>query len=272
MTLEKTELASTLSGYAIETHRLTKRFNAFTAVDRVDLSVHRGEIYGFLGPNGAGKSTTIRMLSTLSLPSSGTAKVGGYDVVHQANEVQKRIGLVSEKMIMYPRLTALENMMFFGSLYGLDRDMLRKRSEELLEMVQLTPFKDKQVGGYSSGMKQRVNVIRAILHNPDILFLDEPTTGLDPQSTRFVRDLVKHLKQQGHTIVLTTHIMEEADELSDRVSIIDHGKIMAVDTPQALKDKYGTNSLLEVFLELTGRELRDSTNEHFSMRAPMGRM
>jgi len=238
----------------------------------VDLSVRRGEIYGFLGPNGAGKSTTIRMLSTLLTPSSGTAKVDGFDVVHQASEVQKRIGLVSEKMIMYPRLTALENMMFFGSLYGMDRDKLRKRAEELIEMVKLTPFKDKQVGGYSSGMKQRVNVIRAVLHDPDILFLDEPTTGLDPQSTQFVRDLVKELKQMGHTIVLTTHIMEEADELSDRVCIIDHAKIMAIDTPQALKDKYHTSSLLEVFLELTGREMRDSANERISMRTPMGRM
>ena len=272
MTLQETELASTLSVDAIETHRLTKRFNAFTAVDRVDLSVHRGEIYGFLGPNGAGKSTTIRMLSTLLLPSSGTAKVEGYNVVTQGNEVRERIGLVSEKMIMYPRLTALENLMFFGSLYGIERNALRKRSEELLEMVKLTPFKDKLVGGFSSGMRQRVNVIRGILHDPNILFLDEPTTGLDPQSTRFVRDLVKELKQRGHTIVLTTHIMEEADELSDRVSIIDHGKILAVDTPQALKEKFNTSSLLDVFLELTGRELRDSANEHFSMRAPMGRM
>jgi ABC-2 type transport system ATP-binding protein len=185
--------------------------------------------------------------------------------------VRKRIGLVSEKMIMYPRLTALENLMFFGRLYGIDRESLRKKSEELLEMVKLTPFKDKLVGGFSSGMRQRVNVIRAILHDPDILFLDEPTTGLDPQSTRFVRDLVQGLKQRGHTIVLTTHIMEEADELSDRVCVIDHGKIMAVDTPRALKDRYNTDSLLDVFLDLTGRELRDSADGRISMRAPMGR-
>ena len=257
---------------AIETHGLTKRFKDFTAVDHVDLSVRRGEIYGFLGPNGAGKTTAIRMLCTLLTPTSGTASVDGYDVVHQANEVRRRIGLVSEKLIMYPRLTALENLMFFGGLYRIDRDVLRKKSEELLEMVKLTPFKDKLVGGFSSGMRQRINVIRAILHDPDILFLDEPTTALDPQSTRFVRDLVKDLRQRGHTIVLTTHIMEEADELSDRVCIIDHGKVMAVDTPQAFKDKYNTTSLLEVFLQLTGRELRDSANGRISMRAPMGRM
>ena len=272
MTLERTELASSSAKYAIETRGLTKRFNSFTAVDHVDLGVRREEIYGFLGPNGAGKSTTIRMLSTLLTPTSGTATVDGFDVVRQANEVRKRIGLVSEKMIMYPRLTALENLMFFGSLYGMDRETLRKRSEELIGMVKLTPFKDKLVGGYSSGMRQRVNVIRAILHDPDILFLDEPTTGLDPQSTRFVRDLVKGLKRRGHTIVLTTHIMEEADELSDRVCIIDHGKIMAVDSPQALKDEYSASSLLDVFLELTGSELRDTANERISMRAPMGRM
>jgi len=148
---------------------------------------------------------------------------------------------------------------------------LRNKSEELLELVKLTPFKDRLVGSFSSGMRQRVNVIRAILHDPDILFLDEPTTALDPQSTRFVRDLVKELRQRGHTIVLTTHIMEEADELSDRVCIIDHGKVMAVDAPQALKEKYKTNSLLDVFLELTGRELRDSANGRISARAPMGR-
>jgi ABC-2 type transport system ATP-binding protein len=272
MSIQEFEPVSSLDGKGIETRGLTKRFGNFTAVDSIDLNVRKGEIYGFLGPNGAGKSTTIRMLCTLLTPTSGTAKVDGYDVVHQANEVRKRIGLVSEKMIMYPRLTALENMTFFGSLYGLDRDKLRKRAEELLDMVKLTPFKDKLVGGFSSGMRQRVNVIRAVLHDPDILFLDEPTTGLDPQSTRFVRDLVKELKQRGHTIVLTTHIMEEADELSDRVCIIDHGKIMAVDTPQQFKAKYKTNSLLDVFLDLTGRELRDSANERISMRAPMGRM
>ena len=272
ISLRRDGKTSGTSEHAIETHGLTKSFNSFTAVDHVDLTVRKGEIYGFLGPNGAGKTTAIRMLCTLISPTSGTASVDGYDVVKQANEVRKRIGLVSEKLIMYPRLTAFENLMFFGRLYRIDRDTLRKKSEELLEMVKLIPFKDKLVGGFSSGMRQRVNVIRAMLHNPDILFMDEPTTALDPQSTRFVRDLVMELKQRGHTIVLTTHMMEEADELSDRVCIIDHGKVMAVDTPVALKDKCHSNSLLEVFLELTGRELRDSANERISMRAPIGRM
>jgi ABC-2 type transport system ATP-binding protein len=260
------------SDYAIETHRLTKRFNSFTAVDHIDLSVQNGEIYGFLGPNGAGKTTTIRMLCTLLTASSGSAKVAGYDIIRHANEVRKKIGLVSEKLIMYPRLTASENLVFFGSLYEISQGSLRKRADELLDMVQLTPFKDKPVGGYSSGMRQRLNVIRALLHDPEIVFMDEPTTALDPQSTRFVRDLIKELKQMGHTIVLTTHIMEEADELSDRISIIDHGKIIATDTPQELKSKYNADNLLDVFLTLTGRELRDSASDRIPMRRVMGRM
>jgi ABC-2 type transport system ATP-binding protein len=272
MLQETGDARQAVSNYAIETYGLTKRFNSFTAVDHVDLSVRNGEIYGFLGPNGAGKSTTIRMLCTLLRPSSGTAKIAGYDIAHEANEVRKKIGLVSEKLIMYPRLTAFENLMFFGGLYGIDRDALRKRVDELLDMVKLTPFKDKLVGSFSSGMRQRVNVIRALLHDPDIIFLDEPTTMLDPQSTRFVRDIIKELKEMRHTIVLTTHIMEEADELSDRISIIDHGKIVATERPQELKDKYETDNLLDVFLILTGRELRDSASEHIPMRRVMGRM
>jgi ABC-2 type transport system ATP-binding protein len=257
---------------AVETDGLTKQFNSFTAVDHVDLSVQEGEIYGFLGPNGAGKSTTIRMLCTLLTPSSGSARVAGYDVVHQADQVRRKIGLVSEKLIMYPRLTAFENLMFFGSLYDIDQNSLRDKTNKLLDMVQLTPFKDRVVGGYSSGMRQRVNVVRALLHDPEIIFLDEPTTALDPQSTRFVRDLVKELRGMGHTIVLTTHIMEEADELSDTISIIDHGKIIATGTPEDLKKKCNADNLLDVFLALTGRELRDSASDRIPMRRVVGRM
>lgn len=212
------------------------------------------------------------MLCTLLVPTSGSARVAGYDIIHQANEVRRSIGLVSEKLIMYPRLTATENLTFFGSLYGVEPRTLRKRVDELIEMVQLTQFKDKLVGGYSSGMRQRVNVIRALLHDPQIIFLDEPTTALDPQSTRFVRDLVKDLRKRGHTIVLTTHIMEEAEELSDRVAIIDHGKIIAIDTPQGLKDKHSADTMLDVFLTLTGRELRDSASDKIPMRRTIGRM
>ena len=259
-------------GHAIETRGLTKQFNSFTAVDHIDLSVEDGEIFGFLGPNGAGKTTTIRILCTLLAPSSGSAKVAGHDVVRQADKVRRKIGLVSEKLILYPRLTASENLTFFGALYGMKEDVLRKRVDELLEMVKLTPFKDKLVGGFSSGMRQRVNIIRGLLHDPEILFMDEPTAALDPQSTRFVRDLIKELKEMGHTIVLTTHVMEEADELSDRVGIIDHGKIVAADTPQTLKEKCNASDMLQVFLTLTGRDLRDSASDRVPMRRVMGRM
>jgi ABC-2 type transport system ATP-binding protein len=253
----------------IETHDLTRRFGEFTAVDNLNVQVQRGEIYGLLGPNGAGKSTTIRMLSTLLIPTSGSATVAGFDVSREANDVKKKIGLVSEKLILYTRLTATQNLLFFGKLYKVDSSTLKKRIDELLELVKLTQFKDKAIGSYSSGMRQRVNIIRALLHDPEIIFLDEPTTGLDPQSTRFIWDLVKRLKSRGRTIILTTHMMEEADELSDRVCIIDHGKVMADDASRALKDKFHTESMLDVFLNVTGRELRDSTSQHLSMRGMM---
>jgi len=269
--LQQAETRSVSDGYAIETHGLTKKFGDFTAVDHIELRVGRGEIYGFLGPNGAGKSTTIRMLCTLLKPTSGTAAVAGFDIDDDANEVRRRIGLVSEKLIMYTRLTAEQNLSFFGKLYGIDDAELKPKIEELLDMVKLTPFKDRSVGGFSSGMRQRMNVIRALIHDPEIIFLDEPTTALDPQSTKFVRDTILELKKEGRTIILTTHIMEEADELSDRISIIDHGKIMATGTVSDLKSSHHTESMLEVFLAVTGRELRDSASDRVSMKA-VGRM
>jgi len=254
----------------IVTHGLTKRFHDFTAVDHINLEVMKGEIFGFLGPNGAGKSTAIRMLTTLSEPSEGTAIVAGYDIRTHPDEIRKRIGLVAEKIILYPRLSAVENLTFFGRLYGLNGRRLRSRIDELLGMVNLTAFKDMPVGSYSSGMRQRVNVIRGLLHDPPILFLDEPTTLLDPQSIRFVRDLIKELNQDGKTIIMTTHIMEEADELSHRIGIIDHGKIIALGTPAQLKAQLGCETLYQVFLKLTGEALRDSASNRVPMRRVMG--
>ena len=252
----------------IVSENLTKRFNDFTAVDHINLEVMEGEIFGLLGPNGAGKSTVIRMLTTLSEPSEGTAKIAGYDIRNQSDEVRKRIGLVAEKLILYPRLSAVENLTFFGRLYGLNGSYLRQRIDDLLRMVRLEAFKNMPIGGYSSGMRQRINIMRGLLHDPDILFLDEPTALLDPQSIQFVHDLIRELNEAGKTIILTTHIMEEADRLSSRIGIIDHGKMIAVDTPAELKHKNGSESLLEVFLKLTGKELRDSA----SNRVPMGMM
>jgi len=220
----------------IEVRDLTKRFNGLTAVDHVSFDVKRGEVFGLLGPNGAGKTTTIRMLSTLTRPTEGTALVGKYDVVKNANRVRELIGLVSEKMIMYDRLTARENLWFFGKLYGIPKETLNERIEELLKLVQLSDWEDSQVGTFSSGMRQRMNVIRALLNMPEVLFLDEPTLGLDPQSSVEVREFARKINRENKTtIIITTHMMVEADMLCDRLGIIDHGKIVALDTSTNLK-------------------------------------
>ena len=220
----------------IETRDLTKRFNGLTAVDHVSFKVKRGEIFGLLGPNGAGKTTTIRMLATLTRPTEGTATVGDYDIVEDDNEVRKLVGLVSEKIIMYDRLTARENLWFFGRLYDVPKEILEKRIDELLGLVQLSDWKNSQVGTFSSGMRQRMNVIRALFNMPEVLLLDEPTLGLDPQSSVEVREFVKKINRENETtIILTTHMMVEADMLCDRIGIIDHGKIVALDTSANLK-------------------------------------
>lgn len=220
----------------IEVKNLTKKFDGFTAVDHITFDVKKSEIFGLLGPNGAGKTTTIRMLSTLTRPTEGSAKIGGYDIVKKDNKVRQLIGLVSEKMIMYDRLTAKENLSFFGKLYNIPKTTLNPRIDELLDLVQLTKWKDSKVGTFSTGMKQRMNVVRALLNLPQVLFLDEPTLGLDPQSTVEVREFIKKINQENKTtIILTTHMMNEADILCDRIGIIDHGKIASLDTPTNLK-------------------------------------
>jgi ABC-2 type transport system ATP-binding protein len=220
----------------IDVKSLTKMFNDFVAVDGISFHVKKGEIFGLLGPNGAGKSTTIRMLCTLSRPTKGTATIGGYDIVKNDTEVRKLVGIVSEKMIMYNRLTARENLFFFGNLFNIPKDVLNRRIADLLELVQLTKWKNSQVGTFSSGMRQRMNVIRALLNMPQVLFLDEPTLGLDPQSTVEIREFVKKINRENETtILITTHMMGEADLLCDRIGIIDHGKIVALDTSANLK-------------------------------------
>ena len=220
----------------IEVKNLTKTFNKFVAVDDISFDVKKGEIFGLLGPNGAGKSTTIRMLSTLARPTKGTATIGGYDIVKNENAVRGLIGIVSEKMMMYNRLTARENLWFFGSLFNMPKDVLEKRIDELLELVQLSKWKNSQVGTFSTGMRQRMNVIRALLNLPQMLFLDEPTLGLDPQSTVEIREFIKKINRENSTtILITTHMMNEADLLCDRIGIMDHGKIVALDTSTNLK-------------------------------------
>jgi ABC-2 type transport system ATP-binding protein len=223
----------------------------FTAVDGVTFQIQQGEIFGLLGPNGAGKSTTIRMLCTLLEPTSGTARVNGYDITRQANQVRQSLGtvLAGERSI-YWKLTGRENLEYFAALYHIPADVAKKRIQELLERMELTARANELVEKYSTGMRQRIVLSRALLARPPILLLDEPTLGLDPQAARRVRELVTELKREGHTILLTTHYMEEADQLSDRIGIIDQGKIIALDTPASLKHRINQQDVIK--LEVAG--------------------
>ncbi|PIX99089.1 daunorubicin ABC transporter ATP-binding protein [bacterium (Candidatus Howlettbacteria) CG_4_10_14_3_um_filter_37_10] len=244
----------------ITVNKLTKKFKKFTALNEISFDVEKGEIFGFLGPNGAGKSTTIRILTTLLTPTAGSATVAGFDIIKEPDEVRKHIGLVAEKIILYDHLTAMENLEFFGGLNHLSGQEVRNRCERWLKRLGMAEWLDSQVGTFSTGMKQRINIARALLTEPAILFLDEPTLGLDPQTTYMIRTFIEELNKQGTTIILTTHDMIEAEALSNRVAIIDHGKITAVGTVEELKKtvKNKKNPTLEdVFLTVTGFEVRD---------------
>jgi ABC-2 type transport system ATP-binding protein len=223
----------------------------FTAVESVSLQIEKGEIFGLLGPNGAGKSTTIRMLCTLLEPTAGTARVNDFDIRKQASQVRQSLGTVlgGERSI-YWKLTARENLEYFAALYHMPKGVARRRIAELLERMELTSRADDLVEKYSSGMKQRVAISKALLALPPIILLDEPTLGLDPQAARKVRQLVVELKGEGHTILLTTHYMEEADQLCDRIGIIDQGKIIALDTPDQLKQRIQHKDVIR--LEVSG--------------------
>jgi len=254
-----------MSGKAmmIETFGITKMFKDFTAVDSVDIRVQEGEIYGLLGPNGAGKSTIIRMLTTLSKPTRGTAKVAGFDIVKDAEKVRESVGMVSEKMIMYDRLTAYENLRLFGKLYNVPKKELDDRISELLKVVNMTKWSDVQIGKFSTGMKQRINVVRALISMPKIVFMDEPTLGLDPQSTAEIRNFIKKLNdKQGLTIVLTTHIMNEADILCNRIGLIDRGKIASIGSPADLKSSIVDKG--HTVVELDVIDPSHDTGERFS--------
>lgn len=225
--------------------------NLFTAVDGVNLQIRQGEIFGLLGPNGAGKSTTIRMLCTLTEPTSGTALINGYDLRKQPTQVRQSLGtvLAGERSI-YWKLSARENLEYFAALYHLPPAVGKKRAQELLDRMELTSRADDLIEKYSTGMRQRVAISKALIANPPILLLDEPTLGLDPQAARKVRELISELKAEGHTILLTTHYMEEADQLSDRIGIIDQGKIIALDTPAGLKARIQQKDVIR--LEIAG--------------------
>jgi ABC-2 type transport system ATP-binding protein len=234
-----------MSDSAIRCDALARAFGEVDAVNGVDLDIAGGEIYGFLGPNGAGKSTTVRMLCTLLAPTSGRASVAGFDVVEQPGAVRLRIGVALQEAALDPRQTGTELLLLQGRLYGLSRADARRRVDELGELIDLSDALNRRIGTYSGGMKRRLDLVAALIHNPEILFLDEPTTGLDPASRAVVWEEVRRLNTElGMTIFLTTQYLEEADVLADRVGIIDHGRIVAEGTPAALKRSIGTDMIV----------------------------
>jgi ABC-2 type transport system ATP-binding protein len=242
----------------IRVENLVKKFGDFTAVDNISFEVGRGEIFAFLGPNGAGKTTTIKMLTTLLPPTSGRLTVDGLDPATHANEVRKRFGIVFQDPSLDGDMTASENMELHGVFYHVPRKMRLARTEELLRSFELWDRRNDQVKLFSGGMKRRLEIARSLLHTPRILFLDEPTLGLDPQTRNQLWTQVKKLnRSEDVTVFLTTHYMDEADRVAQRIAIIDHGKIAAQGSPQELKQQTGRDSLEEAFLALTGSTIRD---------------
>jgi ABC-2 type transport system ATP-binding protein len=232
----------------ITASELTKQYAEILAVDHISFKVKRGEIFGFLGPNGAGKTTTIRMLTGLSKPTAGKARVLGLDVGSEIAEAKKHIGVVPELSNLYDELSAIDNLIFMAQLYGVPRDRHRERAEQLLKMFRLYERRNDSFATLSRGMKRALTIAAALVHNPKLLFLDEPTVGLDVVAARSLRSLIRDLRQQGITIFLTTHYLEEADVLCDRISILVKGRIVTVDTPEALKSSVGSDLPIEISL------------------------
>lgn len=239
---------------------LQKSFDGVVAVNEVSFSIKTREIFGLLGPNGAGKTTTIRILSTVLPADDGDAQIGGQSIVDKSDKVREIIGVCPQELALYPELSAMDNLMFFGRMAGLSGRSAREAANEHLEAVGLQDRAKDKVDNFSGGMKRRVNIAIALMSNPRLLFLDEPTVGIDPQSRNHIFETVLQLREQGMTILYTTHYMEEADHLCDRLGIIDHGQMIRIGTPEELKSEIGDPdqvTLEQVFLELTGRNLRD---------------
>ena len=242
---------------AISIKNLVKRYDDVTAVDDLSFDVEAGEIFGLLGPNGAGKSTTINILSGLLVPTSGSATVMGFDVQREPGKVKERIGVCPQEPAFFSYLTGRENVELMGNLQDMPKAELRERTDWLLDRVGLGESSGRRAGKYSGGMVRRTSLAMALVHDPEVAFLDEPTVGMDPQSRRATWGLIEGLKGRGRTVILTTHYIEEAEALSDRVGIIDHGRLIALDTPQALMEEHGAENLEEVFIKLTGRKIRE---------------
>jgi ABC-2 type transport system ATP-binding protein len=245
----------------IEAQNLTKQFDEFLAVDDLTFGVREGGLLALLGPNGAGKTTTVRMLSAILEPTRGSARIVGYDVVAEATEVRRRIGLLTEQPGLYTRSTGLEYLLFFGRLYGMREEQIRRRGLELFERFGMPNTAQRRLGEYSKGMRQKVGIIRAMLHGPDVLLLDEPTSAMDPHSAKLVRDAILELRDDRRAVIVCTHNLAEAELLADRIAIIDHGRIIAEDDPATLKRQMLGRRLFEVEVDALPNgqmgELRD---------------
>ena len=252
----------------IEVENLIKKFNGLVAVDDVSFSVQKGEIFAFLGPNGAGKTTTIRMLTTLLKPTSGKIRINGYDPLKDQFEARKSFGIVFQDPSLDDELTAFENMEFHGVLYKVPSKIRKARIEHLLKFVELWDRRNQFVKKFSGGMKRRLEVARGLIHHPKILFLDEPTLGLDPQTRNHIWEYIKNLnKKEGTTVFFTTHYMEEAEKIAQKIAIIDHGKIIVQGSVTDLKKQTNTKSLEDAFLKITGKTIREEESNNLnSMR------
>jgi len=242
---------------AIAIEGLTKDFGDVRAIDGLTLTIPEGEVFGLLGPNGSGKTTTVNCLTGLLKPTAGRMSVGGFDVQTQGDEARSVIGVSPQETAVYPYLTGRENVKLFGELQSVPKKTLDGRTDYVIEKVGLMDEEGRRVGKYSGGMKRRVSIAMALVSDPSVVLLDEPTVGMDPQGRRAVWDFILDLRDKGKTIVITTHHMEEAQELCDEVGIIDHGKLIALGSPDDLKVKYGAKDLEDVFLQLTGRTIRE---------------
>ena len=249
-----------MSEVFLEVSELHKSFNGQPAVDGVSFNVETGECFGLLGPNGAGKTTTIRMLSTVLPPDAGDATIGGFSLKNQPEKVRGIIGVCPQDLALYEEMSAVDNLVFFGRMAGLDGKEAKKQADDNLRLMELSERGKDKIQKYSGGMKRRINLAIALMGHPRLLFLDEPTVGIDPQSRNKIFEIIQALQKQGLTVLYTTHYMEEADHLCRRVAVMDGGRIIAMDTPRELKKKIGdpnTVTLEDVFLNLTGRSLRD---------------
>ncbi len=242
---------------AIESNNLKKYFGDIHAVDGIDLQIPKGSLFGFLGPNGAGKTTSISIFSTILKPTSGTASVLGLDILKDAKKIKRHIGVCPQELVLYDRLTARENIHLIAQMHGIKNKDYKEKTDDLLGQMNLLDRANSKVKTYSGGMKRRVNVLMAVIHDPDVIFFDEPSAGLDPQSRRVVWDFIRAFQKKNCTIILTTQNMEEADDLSDKLVIIDYGKIIAQGSPKELKGKLGEGDVIEFKVKDKDREHRD---------------